>query len=248
MMVSHDRFTIYRATKDEPSFATGDRNVHLDINPWWWCESSSDVLHGLTFLKYDNSQDFIKENNLVVRDMGRHVQCVLNFEDNVEMDGGTILVPRFHSHIDEWCRADDMEISEVTRIHNEAIKLEQQQKAALKKQLKEQRRTEREMKTLCSQQDTKRVSGGNVSKESTDSGCIESLHDHSKHHDGKKSGRKAQKHKSKPKSMYSVSGKWGATVQLRQPLPWVIMSQDSELNSLAQRVSDAVIDVNLREH
>lgn len=33
----------------------------------------------------------------------RHVQCVLNFADNLEEDGGTIIVPRFHQHVKSWC-------------------------------------------------------------------------------------------------------------------------------------------------
>ena len=33
----------------------------------------------------------------------RHVQCVLNFADNVEEDGGTVIVPQFHKHIRPWC-------------------------------------------------------------------------------------------------------------------------------------------------
>lgn len=40
---------------------------------------------------------------MVVRVMGRHVQCVLNFLDNREADGGTVLVPAFHRHVEEWC-------------------------------------------------------------------------------------------------------------------------------------------------
>jgi hypothetical protein len=31
------------------------------------------------------------------------VQCVLNFADNLEEDGGTIIVPRFHKHVKVWC-------------------------------------------------------------------------------------------------------------------------------------------------
>lgn len=33
----------------------------------------------------------------------RHVQCVLNFADNLEEDGGTLIVPRFHKHVRAWC-------------------------------------------------------------------------------------------------------------------------------------------------
>ena len=35
--------------------------------------------------------------------MGTHIQCVLNFSDNLEEDGGTILVPKFHKYISHWC-------------------------------------------------------------------------------------------------------------------------------------------------
>lgn len=35
--------------------------------------------------------------------LSRHVQCVLNFADNLEEDGGTIIVPRFHKHVKAWC-------------------------------------------------------------------------------------------------------------------------------------------------
>ena len=31
------------------------------------------------------------------------MQCVLNFADNLEEDGGTIIVPRFHQHVKSWC-------------------------------------------------------------------------------------------------------------------------------------------------
>ena len=54
-------------------------------------------------MKYENDLDFIKENNNVVESMGLHVQCVLNFADNIEDDGGTIIVPRFHKLIRLWC-------------------------------------------------------------------------------------------------------------------------------------------------
>lgn len=107
MMVSHDRYTIYRATgsdiPDGDKFRTGSKNVHLDLNPWWWCESSRELLDGLPSLTYQNEQDFIRENNLIVSSMGIHVQCVLNFEDNTADDGGTVVVPGFHKHIKEWC-------------------------------------------------------------------------------------------------------------------------------------------------
>lgn len=109
VMVSHDRFTIYRATHldvalygDGVRFRTGPRNIHLDMNPWWYLENSADILVGANSLRYDDPQDFIKENNLVVRGMGPHVQCVLNFADNTDRDGGTLIVPCFHKHLATW--------------------------------------------------------------------------------------------------------------------------------------------------
>ena len=32
------------------------------------------------------------------------MQCVLNFAENIEEDGGTIIVPKFHHHIRQWCK------------------------------------------------------------------------------------------------------------------------------------------------
>lgn len=109
VMVSHDRFTVYRATElgefdisDGEKYSTDRKNVHLDLNPWWHYESSSDITHGLESLQYNDKQDFIRENNLVVESMGCHIQCVLNFHDNQADDGGTIVVPKFHHRMKEW--------------------------------------------------------------------------------------------------------------------------------------------------
>jgi ectoine hydroxylase-related dioxygenase (phytanoyl-CoA dioxygenase family) len=33
----------------------------------------------------------------------RHVQCVLNFLPNREEDGGTLIVPKFHTYLPEFC-------------------------------------------------------------------------------------------------------------------------------------------------
>ena len=32
-----------------------------------------------------------------------HVQCILNFNDNIDTDGGTILIPKYHKEIRNWC-------------------------------------------------------------------------------------------------------------------------------------------------
>ena len=123
ILVSQDRFTIYRSTLCTPEaalYSTGDgisnihlnqsllgpKNIHLDLNPWWWLESFEGVVQGVDSLTYDNLHDFIRENNLVVRSMGRHVQCVLNFTDNCPEDGGTVLVPGFHKVMREWAKVN----------------------------------------------------------------------------------------------------------------------------------------------
>lgn len=124
ILVSQDRFTIYRntlCTSEASSFTTGDRlkdgdsivkftagpkNIHLDLNPWWWLDSFQGVVEGVESLSYENLQDFIKENNLVVQSMGRSVQCVLNFTDNQSEDGGTVLVPGFHRVMQEWTESN----------------------------------------------------------------------------------------------------------------------------------------------
>ena len=38
----------------------------------------------------------------MVQSFGRHVQCVLNFADNLDEDGGTIVVPYFHRFMASW--------------------------------------------------------------------------------------------------------------------------------------------------
>ena len=110
-MVSHDRFTVYRATQlheyniyDGDKYATDRKNIHLDMSPWWHSESSADVTNGVESLQYKDKQDFIRENNLVVASMGCHIQCVLNFNDNHSNDGGTIVVPKFHHKMTDWAK------------------------------------------------------------------------------------------------------------------------------------------------
>lgn len=70
VMVSHDRFALYRPTireddSEDIGFRTSSRNIHLDVNPYWWIQGSQDIFNGLDSLQYDDPQDLIKENNLV---------------------------------------------------------------------------------------------------------------------------------------------------------------------------------------
>lgn len=66
VITSHDRFTIYRATmRDENpqsqnvDFSTGDKNLHFDLNPWWWDEDSIDVIKGVETIQYNDNQVYI---------------------------------------------------------------------------------------------------------------------------------------------------------------------------------------------
>ncbi len=63
VIVSHDRFTVYRATitsddetKHNRDFSTGEKNLHLDLSPWWWDEDAQDVIKGLDTMQYNDSQ------------------------------------------------------------------------------------------------------------------------------------------------------------------------------------------------
>lgn len=112
VLVSQDRFTVYRATQTDGSgeevqgvYSTGPANLHLDLNPWWHLSDFNGVAEGVQTLRYADPQDFIKENNLVVSAFGRTVQAVLNFEDNASEDGGTLIVPCFARHLPAWAEA-----------------------------------------------------------------------------------------------------------------------------------------------
>lgn len=272
----------------------------------WWCESASDITEGVSTLQYKDPQDFIKENNLVVKSMGCNVQCVLNFEDNEASDGGTIVVPKFHKLIEHWCATDNKEVLQAKQKHDASILQEKQQKNLLKKEQKEQRRLERELEKEKEKQRnlgdmeleedmmekcaagistgtspvdedleptrspmkytnvkfsehsgtmigvdtksvTKNLSGVNVNsnpvedgverKEDTNTNSIMSCQKNPKKK--KEKGPKQQQyHPPKPPVIFSDSNKWGSSVPLRQPLPWVIMGDDSKLLNLAQRVSE----------
>lgn len=123
VMVSQDRYTIFRATvsategesdtnsksNEYDQFRTGERNIHLDLNPWWFFDPSGhhSVIRGINSLKYEDPHDFIKENNYVVGPMGLHVQCILNFADNHSEDGGTVLCPTYHRRVQAWCSREN---------------------------------------------------------------------------------------------------------------------------------------------
>ena len=66
VMVSQDRYTIFRATcstsDDDQTvlyddYQTGDRNIHLDLNPWWYFDENSQdgVIRGMNTLQYNDT-------------------------------------------------------------------------------------------------------------------------------------------------------------------------------------------------
>ena len=128
MLINHDRYGLFRPTKDVP-FSTnqhsnsGDRpdgekevqdrpqwrttrNCHLDMNPWRFIESASSAESDevLASLRYEEEMDFITENNEVgaFKDNRLHVQALINLIDNREADGGFHIVPGFKHHFVEW--------------------------------------------------------------------------------------------------------------------------------------------------
>lgn len=66
VMVSQDRYTIFRATRhisesgdivEFDNYRTGPKNIHLDLNPWWYFDpkSQDDVIRGINTLKYNDT-------------------------------------------------------------------------------------------------------------------------------------------------------------------------------------------------
>eukprot|EP00004_Rigifila_ramosa_P021718 TRINITY_DN5832_c0_g1_i1.p2 TRINITY_DN5832_c0_g1~~TRINITY_DN5832_c0_g1_i1.p2 ORF type:complete len:358 (+),score=78.33 TRINITY_DN5832_c0_g1_i1:71-1075(+) len=111
LLVSHDRATIYRPTVSEDgadaSHLRTATNVHLDLNPRGFLDNDAAIWRAADALRYGDVRDFISENNLVANDRSAvHVQGVLNLAENLEEDGGLILVPGFHRHFERWVRQE----------------------------------------------------------------------------------------------------------------------------------------------
>lgn len=104
-LISQDRWTLYRPNGDgnlqNTSWQTRT-NVHLDLNPWRFKNNDDETTNMLSNLTYKDTSDFIRENNLVTENMGTVVQGLINICDNVEDDGGLIIIPGFHNHFDKW--------------------------------------------------------------------------------------------------------------------------------------------------
>ncbi|CAF1568674.1 unnamed protein product [Rotaria magnacalcarata] len=105
LLVSHDRYGMFRPTKEHPERATAT-NLHLDMNPWLYIdkEDNSEQLEVPGELNYDSDDDWITENNEPgCSKVGElHVQGLVNLADNREEDGGFWLVPGFHKYLTQW--------------------------------------------------------------------------------------------------------------------------------------------------
>lgn len=112
LLVSHDRWTLYRPTKggeaglvaDHEEWATRT-NVHLDLNPWRYVCNDEETKAATTNLSYADLHDFVRENNLVTEDMGPVLQGTINLCDNLAEDGGFLIIPQFHLAFDEWLQS-----------------------------------------------------------------------------------------------------------------------------------------------
>lgn len=72
------------------------------MNPWRFKNNDRETTQVLSKLTYSDTSDFIRENNLVTENMGTTIQGLINICDNLEDDGGFIVIPGFHNHFDRW--------------------------------------------------------------------------------------------------------------------------------------------------
>ena len=123
LLVSHDRWCVYRPTRGVPD-GVGDRpdwktraNLHLDLNPWTYgadaaratAEASDETGKTETppvaeTLSFETLRDFSRETNCVEARTGPHCQGVLVLAENRVEDGGLRVVPGFHAVFDTWVK------------------------------------------------------------------------------------------------------------------------------------------------
>eukprot|EP01080_Neovahlkampfia_damariscottae_P012655 gene12655-6555_t len=102
LIVNHDRGVIFRPTGIKSEWKT-KHNLHLDMNPFDWLYSKEDkFIELMGNLTYDDHKSFIFENNQISSSDGMFLQGVINLKDNLEEDGGFIVVPGFHHHFKEY--------------------------------------------------------------------------------------------------------------------------------------------------
>ena len=101
MYISQDRWCFYRPTAGAPDEWATRPNVHLDVDPWSFIDGSA-----VPDMDYSTPSEFRAEVTCVSRDAGGpKVQAVVSLADNLEEDGGTVVVPGFNRTFEEWARA-----------------------------------------------------------------------------------------------------------------------------------------------
>lgn len=105
LLTNIDRFGIFRPTKDHSEWKTR-RNIHLDMNPIQWYESTDqEEAVSLNSLNYQSGLSFNTENNFIESRLtanGKiHLQGLINLEDNREEDGGFLICPGYHLKLEK---------------------------------------------------------------------------------------------------------------------------------------------------
>eukprot|EP01100_Stratorugosa_tubuloviscum_P013958 TRINITY_DN71_c1_g1_i1.p1 TRINITY_DN71_c1_g1~~TRINITY_DN71_c1_g1_i1.p1 ORF type:complete len:287 (+),score=108.99 TRINITY_DN71_c1_g1_i1:56-916(+) len=123
LLVNHDRFAFFRPTQNlivDPSKPPQSfpqwktkTNLHLDMNPWRYFEANdqSEDEYVLSKLNYKHDGHFIIENNFIGVNNDIRVlplQGLVNLVDNVEEDGGFIIVPGFRKHLKQWTQTNQI--------------------------------------------------------------------------------------------------------------------------------------------
>jgi hypothetical protein len=105
ILLSHDRWCFYQKTNSdscsEMNFLKTASNLHLDLNPWSFYDKEVEFEK----LSYSSLRDFSKEINSISKTNGPHLQGVLALTDNNDKDGGTLIIPGFHSTFAGWCNS-----------------------------------------------------------------------------------------------------------------------------------------------
>ena len=108
---SHDRVAWMRPTigpnyEDWKHFDTPFEypGLHLDIDPsgYFNIPFSKQVSKSINMLTYNDTRDFISENNAKHITMGRSIQGIINLFDNEEEDGGFHCFPEGHIMVEKW--------------------------------------------------------------------------------------------------------------------------------------------------
>jgi thiol-disulfide isomerase/thioredoxin len=109
LVMSADRWCLYPPSLGHPSRQTNNPGAHIDVCPWSYLprpdrrfDSDSD-LNSFTYER--GLFDFRAEINCIPGEAGPNHQGVLNLLDNAAEDGGTAVVPQFHSRFEGWSRA-----------------------------------------------------------------------------------------------------------------------------------------------